>query len=270
MSKVRLQTTQNVTIDYDVARTGDRIIAGLLDICVLLGYAFAVGFVLELLGSSIEFDVGVPLFVFLLTLPYVFYHLLFESFWDGQSLGKKARKIQVVRADGKQANVGNYLLRWIVRFPFLIGLGVLIPSSFSLVLFVFSALFVGTFAGGIAILVSMLTRNNQRIGDLLAGTVVVRVNPWISLDETILSAVHSDYIPVYPQIEDLTEEDATLINDTLTAYKIALKKGSSFSPVARLREVLIRKYNLSRPQQSDLEFLQTILKDYNQLVGTLT
>ena len=48
-------------------------------------------------------------------LPVVFYSLLFETFLDGQTIGKRIMKIKVVKIDGYQAKVSDYLTRWFFR-----------------------------------------------------------------------------------------------------------------------------------------------------------
>lgn len=70
---------------------------------------------------------------------------------EGQTLGMRAMNIRVVRIDGGLPNLGQYVTRWIL----------LIVD--------------GALAGLVGLLTMALTQRNQRLGDLAAGTLVVRV-----------------------------------------------------------------------------------------------
>ncbi|HOO08394.1 MAG TPA: RDD family protein [Cyclobacteriaceae bacterium] len=111
MHSIKVRTTQNVFITYPIASLGDRILAFLLDYLILVAYSV---FILALF-INMEMDVawvwGVSL-----GLPWLFYHLLFEVFMNGQSPGKRVMSIKVVRLDGTPATIGNYIMRWVFAF----------------------------------------------------------------------------------------------------------------------------------------------------------
>ena len=114
MSTIRIQTTQNVAVEYETAGVGDRILARLLDALVLILWTAVVSFLLRrATGASSERQV---LSVVLLLLPALLYQPLFEIFFNGQSPGKRARHLRVVRLDGTRPRVGDYLLRWLIGF----------------------------------------------------------------------------------------------------------------------------------------------------------
>ena len=48
-------------------------------------------------------------------LPVMFYSLIQESLWEGQTIGKKLMKVKVIKLDGYQAGFGDYLIRWLFR-----------------------------------------------------------------------------------------------------------------------------------------------------------
>src|SRR5687767_1400562 len=148
MQTIRVRTTQNVFIEYPLASIGDRVLAYLVDLAFLTSYSIAV--MVSLLALEIEED-GWYLWLFLLTLPWLFYSLLFEIFMNGQTPGKKFLKIQVVKLDGTPPSIGAYLLRWLFAVVDLL------------------------FYGVVAIVVIASGGKGQRLGDVVAGTSVVKL-----------------------------------------------------------------------------------------------
>ncbi|MEJ7659869.1 MAG: RDD family protein [Hymenobacter sp.] len=110
MATIRIHTTQNVTLEYEVASLGDRIVATLIDYCVLIAWGVLWAVLFTALGSgnhqSSDTDwgsaVGIAVIIILVIIiaPYVLYFLLSEIFFNGQTIGKKARDLRVVRLDG--------------------------------------------------------------------------------------------------------------------------------------------------------------------------
>ena len=101
METIRIDTPQNVAIEYNVATIVARGFAAILDWVVLAGYSILLWWVFS------WFDIGLwnfPYWVLILLLgvPWTFYNLLFEIFMDGKSLGKRVLNIKVARLDGGQ------------------------------------------------------------------------------------------------------------------------------------------------------------------------
>ena len=74
--------------------------------------------------SSIEDDWSRIAIIVSFYLPVVFYSLIFEALLEGQTIGKRIMKIKVVKIDGYQASIYDYLVRWFFR---LIDLNLLGP-----------------------------------------------------------------------------------------------------------------------------------------------
>ncbi|HRW99107.1 MAG TPA: RDD family protein, partial [Cyclobacteriaceae bacterium] len=147
MHSINVRTTQNVFIQYPVASVGDRIVAFLLDRLILIAYTV---FVFALF-INVEMQVTWVWYASL-GIPWIFYHLFFEIVMNGQSPGKRVMKVKVVRLDGTPPTIGNYLMRWIFSF---------IDYYF--------------LSGVIAMLVIAMGGKGQRLGDLVAGTSVVKL-----------------------------------------------------------------------------------------------
>lgn len=85
----------------------------------------------------------------ILTFPVYIYPVVFESLMEGQTPGKRLMKIRVVKIDGYQAGFGDYMIRWIFR---------IIDVSF---------------AGIVGLISMVVSKNNQRLGDIASGTAVI-------------------------------------------------------------------------------------------------
>lgn len=233
--QVHVRTTQNVFIHYPVASVGDRIVAHLLDLLIKIIFVVA--------GSAIYINSDMKIiWVWILTLaaPWLFYNLLFEIFMNGQSPGKHAMDIKVLRLDGTPASLGDYLLRWIFGF---------------VDLYIFSGL--------IAVLVVIIGGKGQRLGDLVAGTTVVKL-----IQESTITASEifvprdADYVPAFPQVVQLTDHDIELVQRALEVNR----DQGNIQPVMAVTEKIKSLIGI----QTDLppvKFLYTIIKDFQHLTA---
>ncbi|UOQ52789.1 RDD family protein [Hymenobacter cellulosivorans] len=238
MSTIRVQTTQNVTLEYEVASVGERIVANIIDTLILIGWAAAWVLLLTALGVQ---DGAVAIVVVLLVgLPYIFYHLLCEILFNGQSLGKKARHIKVIRLDGTPPRIGDYLLRWVLRIVDM-----------------------GFFGGLVAVVVILANGKGQRVGDLAAGTCVVSTRPRPDAASLLAPALtDANYVVVFPQASLLADHDVATIRQLLA-------KGLERGNYAFLNEVANRVKEVTGVQTdlNDEAFLRTILRDHAHLAA---
>ncbi len=235
MQTVRIQTAQNVFIEYQPASIGDRILATLIDAVTIYSYVILAAFLLGAMEVNEKW-----VYICVLGIPFLFYDLLLEIILDGQTIGKKARNIKVVKLDGTQPTIGSYLLRWLIR-----------PID------VF-------FSGAVAILVISINGKGQRLGDMAANTSVISLNRQVGLSETMMPQVQENYQPLYPQVISLTDRDVALIKEALHVHK------NSDSPDYRLLETLANKVKSMLQVESTMPpmaFLHTVLKDYSFLTS---
>ncbi len=237
MAKVTVLTTQNVPIQYEVASIGARMGAYAIDFIIVVAYAIAT---LVILTEFVSLDVAL---LVITMLPVVFYHLVCEVFFEGQSIGKRLLKLRVVRLDGAQPTLGNYVMRWLFRL-------------------IESAVF---FAGVIPLITMLVNGRGQRVGDLAAGTTVVKLDAPVALEDTIFRLVEEDYQPVYPQVMKLSDEDLQTIGDVLELSR-QRNDPMLLSQLARQVRTVLALDGLDLPTAaSQFEFLQTVVKDYNYL-----
>ncbi|WP_046245176.1 RDD family protein [Hymenobacter terrenus] len=236
MSIIRVHTAQNVTLEYEVASLGDRIVAAMLDNLVLGAWAIA----WALLFSALKLNSGLTggLLVLLVAVPYVFYNLVSEIFFNGQSIGKKARDIKVMRLDGTAPRLGDYLLRWLLR---------LIDT--------------GLFAGLVAVVTIAANGRGQRLGDIAAGTTVLKLRP-VTRHASPLAApsILEGYQVVFPQAALLADHDVALIRQLMQQaharqnYEILNEVANKVKSITGIHTDL-----------EDEAFLQTVLRDHAYL-----
>jgi uncharacterized RDD family membrane protein YckC len=248
METIRINTTQNVQLSYEPAGVGLRILAGLLDIVFTWAY-FAIvitlffNFVFK--RNSYDYDyvdesdtynaimIGI---LILFLLPAMLYHLLCETFLNGQSFGKKIMKIKVIKLNGTQPNFGSYLLRSMFR---LLDVSLISPA--------------------IAIITIAASDKSQRFGDMTAGTTVVQLNKPITLRNTILFQSQANYKIVYQQVALLGDADANLIKEVLTFNDYA----QQIQHIQLLATKIKEKLSIQDVKEKDDIFLKTILLDYS-------
>ena len=112
----------------------------------------------------------------------------------------------------------------------------------------------------VALIAIITSPKNQRLGDMTAGTSVIALKNKINISHTILEELEADYIPTYPNVIKLSDNDARIIKDTFIKaratkdYQILIKLRNKIKDVVQIKEVR---------QSNDTEFIDTILKDYN-------
>ena len=233
--QVHVRTTQNVFIHHPVASLGDRIVAFLIDLVIL------VVFLITMLALYINLRMQIT-WVWIVTVgaPLLLYHLIFEIFMNGQSPGKRLMNIKVVRLDGTQATMGDYILRWL-----------------------FALVEIQLFSGLIAVLCIAIGEKGQRLGDLVAGTTVVKLVEQAKVTASeIFVPQEVGYTTVFPQVVQLTENDIELVH---RALEVNLESGNP-KPVMAITEKIKSLMGI----QTDLppvKFLYTVIKDFQHLTS---
>jgi len=246
MSNIKINTVQNVDVEFKVANVGERILAYLLDSLIVAFYFFVIIMIVASFTSGLANanETLMIILVLIVLIPVFFYHLALEIIFNGQSFGKMALKIKVIRLDGESPTIGNYLLRWLLR---------LVDISIS--------------QGGVAVLTILLNEKGQRLGDLAAGTTVVKLKQVTTLKDTVYAKLEQPektqedtYQVMYPQVSNLSDEDIAMIREiTNTAHKT-----ENLEALAKLFEKLKEVLNV-QPEGTSIEFIKQIIKDYNYL-----
>ncbi|WP_295721384.1 RDD family protein [Mucilaginibacter sp.] len=237
MQTITVHTTQNIDIDYEIAGIGERILALLIDYGIFIALSI-VGGILAINGLT---EFGVSFYFIVVGVAFAFYDLVCEVFLNGQSLGKRILKIKVISLDGNRPTFSQYLLRWVLRFvdfPLTAYLGALVSA--------------------------IVTDNGQRIGDIAAGTAMVKTHPRTQMNNLVFRPSDDTYVPVFKEVSQLTDDDINLIADVLHNY---MRTRNSMIVYNMARRIMDHFQIALPPGMNDMQFLETIIKDYSHIVA---
>ena len=257
MSQVSVSTPFNIYLEFEIAPFFRRLLAWFLDMLVLMLYARGMKYFLDqVIYGPVEISKGVD--VVLVSLPMLLYHLLMETLYQGQSLGKKAMGIRVISIEGGEPRLGQYLMRWLFRlWEWPMFFGYLAMDSYW---FVIQVLLTGVL-GLVVVVIVAVSNKSQRLGDLAAGTTVVDLRYRYSLADTLFKEiVDENYKVRFPEGMRLSDRDINAIRSVIAYTEKNQQYETAHRVAGKVREVL----NI----QTDLEvldFLEKLLSDYNYL-----
>ena len=233
MKYIDISTSHNISIRYELANTMLRALAWGIDMFFLIIYVILV--------SVVAFS-NTFLFYFLILFVFGFYHLAFEILNNGQSPGKQILKIKVVTLHGRTAKSQDYFLRWIFRTLEITGC-----------------------FGIIATLYISSTEKNQRIGDMLAQTTVIKLRNDQLYDLNALVKMGQKQRKIkYPKVNMYNDTDMMLVKDAMKRYK----KDSSDENrkfLTTLAQKIALDLDISLDEKRYNQFLETVLFDYISL-----
>jgi uncharacterized RDD family membrane protein YckC len=235
MSNLQINTTQNVYLDYKIVSIGERMVAFFIDAFILYLYAILVQYLGQAIGYIYDDTWTQRGLMSLIFLPAMGYSLIMHSLFNGRTVGKLLLKMRVVRVDGTPVHWSNYLVRWMLRL-----------------------VDIWMFFGSIGLLTILFSEKRQRLGDAAAGTVVISTKNKTKVSHTILEEVAETYVPKFTNVTMLTDKDVRLIKDT---FRIA-KSSKDYKTMKALRDK-VESILVSNSDMYDIQYLDTVLKDYN-------
>jgi uncharacterized RDD family membrane protein YckC len=268
MAAIKVPTSFNIDVEFEIPEFYRRLVALLIDMVIQFCYFKIANELYNYLRRNADFldpdtNYNLEAISLLLFLPIFIYHIIVEITMNGQSIGKRVMGIRVVHENGGRASISQFLIRWLLRISdvWIIALLIFIalgpdfrnPETTFIVL---AAL--GFLITDIILVIS--SKKGQRIGDLLARSILIRTNRKASIEETVFQEVADDYTPSFPQIMQLSDRDINAIKSIL---ETARKKGD-FDMAAAASEK-IKSHLKIDSAMSPFEFLDILLKDYNYL-----
>ncbi|HKZ67190.1 MAG TPA: RDD family protein [Chitinophagaceae bacterium] len=263
MAAIKVPTSFNIDVEFEIPEFYRRLIALLIDFLIEYFYLrIALEFYKSIARSSNFMDAdtsyNLQALGILLLLPLLIYHVVLEITMNGQSIGKKIMSLRIVNENGGRASVSQFLIRWLLRdvwFLLLFTIGLQGSGAESVFIILAVVVF---FITEVVLVVS--SKKGQRIGDILAHTILIRTNRQSSIEETVFQEVADSYTPSFPQIMQLSDRDINAIKSIL---ETARKKGDV--DMAASASDKIKAHLKIDSAISPFEFLDTLLKDYNYL-----
>jgi uncharacterized RDD family membrane protein YckC len=241
MEKIKIPTSFNIELEFETPEFHKRLFAWLIDLTILFTYCIIIINIMNMFaGSHKSSDTNMP-FIYnmsavelLLFVPVFIYPVFFELVMNGQSIGKKIIGIKVIGENGGRPALHQYLIRWLTR-----------PFDF-------------VFFGLVGLLTVVLSKKNQRLGDMAAGTLVIKTKIETNINDTVFFELSDEYKPRYKQVMRLSDRDMNTIKGVLNNNR----RYKSFDVVARISEKVRSVLGIT-DYEDPVEFLETILKDYN-------
>lgn len=265
MASIKVPTTFNIDVEFEIPEFYRRLLALILDMIVQVVYVIISSKAISLLFEDAgQYVLSEVLGYFIVLLPLLIYHVLLEVLMNGQSIGKKVMGVRVVNENGGRASISQFLIRWLLRLSDTwIALIIIIIISNPGVFQDGETAFVILFAMGFLvtdIILVVSSAKSQRIGDILAGTILIRTHTKASINETVFEEVADTYKPSFPSIMRLSDKDVNAVKNILVT---ARKKGDY--QMAEAAAEKIKNYLKIETNMPAFDFLDVLMKDYNYL-----
>lgn len=249
--KLIIETPEQTSIEFPLAGIGSRFLAVLIDTAIQVTVGIVVGLSLVELGYVAgRPGIGPPpnVRVWIVAVMVLFYFLLmfgyfiwFESIWNGQSPGKRLTHIRVIKDSGQPITaidaVGRNLLRIIDQLPIAYGIGVLC---------------------------AWISPQSKRLGDYVAGTVVVHEKPLETVappwDAPASSSTHQY------GANRLTPEEFALV-ETFLSRRSALDAGVRYDTAASIVRRIEAKLTLPPERPSAEKLLEELSYERRSTAG---
>jgi len=245
-----VETPERVELRFALASIGSRFLAALIDHGLQLFAFFALGLLIGQTSEFLRLNRSLELWLLSLGVLVSFlilfgYFVIFETLWSGQTPGKRWMGLRVIRVDGRPVGFFEVLVRNALRMiDFL-------PSSYAL--------------GVVCIL---LHREARRLGDLVAGTVVVkeRLGTTPALDQ-VLATHAADVQCLSPQdTENIGNIQALTADDIAAVERFLLRRAALPEKVrprvaARIAAAVSHRLGVSLPPAHE-SFLEAVDRQY--------
>lgn len=235
MKKIEITTTQNVTIEYKIASVFERVAAFILDNIILYIVFLTLSLALNPIFGSFEFFN--PGFIYLFML--LVYPIVCELYMNGQTFGKKAVKIRVMKITGEKLTAFDCILRGLFRIIDTIGT-----------------------IGALAVIGIVSSKRGQRLGGALSDTVVVKSDEKkrFPLEHVLSLQKKMGHEPVYKGVKKIDEQHMLLLKEVVNLYERE-KSDANKKALLALTKKMENLLDVKAPKNK-IEFLKTLLNDY--------
>ncbi len=228
LNRVKSQTPESVELEFILAGIGNRTQALIIDYVIWSLALFLVLLAWGLLFSQVPWLRSDPIRqwlaaiqILILFAVYIGYFVLFETWWRGQTPGKKYVKIRVIRDDGRNVGIQQSIIRSLLR-----------PID--------DILFLG-------LILILFTSQEKRLGDWVAGTISIQEGQAVSDKKIVLSPAATDLADRLIE----TGRIASLTPDQFATIRKYLYRYPNLTPAAktqvsdRLAQQLLERLELA-------------------------
>ncbi len=250
VDKLTIETPEQTPLEFPLAGIGSRFLAVALDTLIQLGAIAVIVLAILLFALALSFrwqQAGVwttAIGVLALFVTYYGYFAIFEAVWNGQTPGKRFTRLRVIQESGRPISVYQSIARNLIRFVDQL------PGIYA-----------------IGILTAMLNRQSKRLGDFVAGTVVVHEKPLAEVELQWASPGQ----PVVPRFQGgrLSAQDLQLVESFLQR-RTHLSTDLRAQMGHQIAESLAQKLAIPLEERPPAEaFLEALVREKRATAGYL-
>jgi uncharacterized RDD family membrane protein YckC len=235
--QLKIDTPEQIALELPLAGIGSRFLAIAIDTLIQIALYLIVGFIalltlpVDSMFTFLPHLIGPALAIFIWFAIYWGYFAIFETLWKGQTPGKRFAGIRVIKESGRPINafeaVGRNLMRAVDGLPGIYGVG---------------------------LVCMMCNRQSRRLGDFVAGTVVVHEKPTEEVRPSWGTSAEASAST--PGLGQVTAEELVLI-ETYLSRRWELDKLVRLSTAIQIADRIKAKTGMqSQPHQHVDDFLE--------------
>jgi uncharacterized RDD family membrane protein YckC len=240
VDKLTIETPEQTSLDFPLAGIGSRFLAVALDTLLQFGVYIVLGLIAALISSVGIFSAlgkqwGLAILGFVAFAVQFGYFATFETVWNGQTPGKRWTHLRVIQDSGRPITAYDAILRNLLRIvdnlPILYAIG---------------------------IVTMLISKENKRVGDYAAGTVVVHEKPLqgVAAIWSVIAAPGQS-VPSAP-VGQLTPDELQLV-ETFFERRVSLDPEIRRSMARQIAQRLGDRLNVPSEARPDAEkFLETL------------
>jgi uncharacterized RDD family membrane protein YckC len=240
VDKLTIETPEQTLLEFPLAGIGSRFLAIALDTLLQAAAYVVLGLMAALLSTegflpTLGRQWGVAIIIFLGFIVQFGYYTTFEAMWNGQTPGKRWTHLRVILDSGRPIGAYDAILRNLLRIVDLL------PTLY-----------------GVGIVTILLSRENKRVGDYAAGTVVIHEKPLQGVGS--IWSVATTPATAAPQIPTVSMSvDELRLVETFFERRASLDPDVRRSMARQIAQRLGERMNVPGEMRPDPEqFLETL------------